>query len=231
MMNIDAGIAISMRMPAASTANGGFFAPGADGAGFAAVTDGAGTAAERADAGGTDSAGIDAEEPGATGGRDTAEADRAAAETPEADAAGTGIAGAEGAGTARNGDGCNPGVDDGRIAESAATGVAGLAGDERKSGSGGRCPGATSVCVTSQDTRSFTAMSADFIASAVWNRSSGDLASARVNKSSQTDGSSLRKCRTGVGWSYICLVTMAMPLSALNGSCPVSRRYSTTPIA
>jgi len=45
------------------------------------------------------------------------------------------------------------------------------------------------------------------------------------------NGSSTRNCRTGVGWSYICFCTIAIPLSALNGSCPVSSRYSTTPIA
>src|SRR5204863_8248966 len=60
--------------------------------------------------------------------------------------------------------------------------------------------------------------------SAVWNRSSGALASARVMTVSHHSGRSLRYARTGVGGSHNCFWTIPIGVSAWNGKHPVSSR-------
>ena len=68
------------------------------------------------------------------------------------------------------------------------------------------------------------AASAPRNSSALWNRSAGDLESARSTIADHQPGKSGRNVRIGVGGSEICICTIEIAVSALNGSLPVSRR-------
>src|SRR5262249_56582315 len=75
------------------------------------------------------------------------------------------------------------------------------------------------------------ASNATLNSSAVWYRSAGDFASARAITSEHQRGRSGATSAMGVGTSLTCFCTIAIAVSALNGSRPVTRRYTTTPTA
>jgi hypothetical protein len=67
------------------------------------------------------------------------------------------------------------------------------------------------------------------ISSALWYRSSGFLASARITTMSSSRGTSGRSAEGGFGVVERCFIAISTGVSPSNGVLPVSSSYRTTP--